>query len=388
MINNSSEIENEYKSFFPNYQLEFTFNNWLIEDGSYVEKGDYVYEYSNSVLSNAQLIGLGVKINLTITKHRAEKSGYIDLYFENQGLHIPKNQLMYFTRDNDQKRADRKFINVPTIVDDEFDNSTKIMWEKVSSIFSRSEGISSKSDDLKVDFLFTINYQQNNDYIIFHFSPKQIKPKQNDRVLFLFNNKEIIEFELTKNPSPIKNSTNNKILESKLLITRTELNLFLNEDLKKWKIILKKDNREIIGGEIGSDKNYRSKNNLKIAIKKFVNEYVSLVKKTIPNYQPLLTRKLSIDKVFQTDHCFVYLMHDTSNGYYKIGISNKPHYREKTLQSEKPTIELIESKKFPIRKIAKSFEKSLHLVFAEKRIRGEWFELNEIDVEHLINSLK
>ena len=388
MISNSSEIENEYNSFFPNYQLEFTFNNWLIEDGSYVDKGDYVYEYSNSVLFNAQLFRLGFKTNPTITKHKAEKSGYIDFYFENKGLHIPKNQLMYFTRDNDQKRADRKFINIPTIIDDEFDNSKKIKWERVSSILSLSEGISSKSDDLKIDLLFSLNYEQNSDYIIFHFSPKQINPKQNDKVLFLFNNKEIIEFELTKNPSSIKSITNSKILESKSPITRKEINLFLNEDLKKWKIILKKDNREIIGGEIGSDKNYQSKNNLKIVIKKFVDEYISLVNKIIPDYQPQENRQLIISKDFQTDHCFVYLMHDTSNGYYKIGISNKPQYREKTLQSEKPTIELIESKKFPIRKIAESFEKSLHIVFAEKRIRGEWFELNEIDVEHLINSLK
>jgi len=90
----------------------------------------------------------------------------------------------------------------------------------------------------------------------------------------------------------------------------------------------------------------------------------------------------------RVDFCFVYLMHDTSNGYYKIGISNKPNYREKTLQSEKPTIEMIISKKFPIRKIAESFEKSLHDVYSEKRIRGEWFSLNENDVQHIKESLK
>lgn len=81
-------------------------------------------------------------------------------------------------------------------------------------------------------------------------------------------------------------------------------------------------------------------------------------------------------------------MHDTSNHYYKIGISNKPQYREKTLQSEKPSIVIIISKKFPVRKIAESIEKALHETYSEKRLRGEWFELNLKDVEHIIETLK
>ena len=86
--------------------------------------------------------------------------------------------------------------------------------------------------------------------------------------------------------------------------------------------------------------------------------------------------------------CYVYLMHDTTNDFYKIGISNRPKYRERTLQSEKPTIKMISSKPFPIRRIAHSFEKSLHETFANKRIRGEWFNLSKKDVEHIIDSLK
>lgn len=77
------------------------------------------------------------------------------------------------------------------------------------------------------------------------------------------------------------------------------------------------------------------------------------------------------------EECFVYLMIDTTNNFYKIGISNKPEWREKTLQSEKPTIELIAAKVFVNRKIASSFEKALHESYIEKRIRGEWFRLSE-----------
>jgi hypothetical protein len=81
-------------------------------------------------------------------------------------------------------------------------------------------------------------------------------------------------------------------------------------------------------------------------------------------------------------------MIDTTNNFHKIGISNFPEYREKTLQSDKPTIELICSKKFPSRKIAESIEKALHTTFAEKRIRGEWFELNENEIDQIKETLK
>ena len=85
--------------------------------------------------------------------------------------------------------------------------------------------------------------------------------------------------------------------------------------------------------------------------------------------------------------CFVYLMHDLANDYYKIGISNNPAYRERTLQSEKPTIELVMAKEFPVRRIAEAFEAALHKTYEAKRLRGEWFRLNSSDVEDLIKAL-
>ena len=87
------------------------------------------------------------------------------------------------------------------------------------------------------------------------------------------------------------------------------------------------------------------------------------------------------------DYCYVYLMHDKRNGYHKIGISKTPEYREKTLQSEQPNIEMICFKRYPSRKIAKAFESALHDAYAEQRVRGEWFNLSEIDIEMLKESL-
>ena len=81
-------------------------------------------------------------------------------------------------------------------------------------------------------------------------------------------------------------------------------------------------------------------------------------------------------------------MKDQTNNYYKIGYSKTPEYRERTLQSEKPSIEMICNKRLPSRKIADAFEKALHNAFADKRIRGEWFNLDDNDVAQIVESLK
>jgi hypothetical protein len=71
---------------------------------------------------------------------------------------------------------------------------------------------------------------------------------------------------------------------------------------------------------------------------------------------------------------WVYLMKDLRSGFYKIGESKTPQYRERTLQSEQPLIELIEAWR-----AEKTDEAFLHRKFAHKRIRGEWFSLDFVD---------
>lgn len=374
---NENSTENfEFKEYFKSPNPLFSRIKWLVSDGDYVEIGTPVFKYSSYYYSSQELINY------------SKKAGFIHIMDVQKVASFGSNELKYVIRNNDEKRISERFINKPTIIKDEFTDSTIIKWNKISSRSSNTEGIKTKSDDLITDFLFSFNYIDNNDCIAFHFDPKQIKPKQFDKVSFLFENGEQIQFELTENPVSSKNRLNEKILEYKGLITKTELELFANSNFKKWKISLVSDKREILGGEIGGDDFYPTKNNIQIAIKKFASEYIDLVQKTIPNYEPIEIKQAEPTKETTTDFCFIYLMHDTSNGYYKIGISNSPEYRERTLQSEKPTIEMIASKKFPIRKIAKSIEKALHNTYSEKRLRGEWFELNYNDVEHIKETLK
>jgi hypothetical protein len=79
---------------------------------------------------------------------------------------------------------------------------------------------------------------------------------------------------------------------------------------------------------------------------------------------------------------FTYLMLNTRNGFYKIGESNLPKFREKTLQSEEPEVEIYAS--FTSEKCN---EKILHERFSHKRIRGEWFSLSNEDLNYIKNNV-
>lgn len=76
-----------------------------------------------------------------------------------------------------------------------------------------------------------------------------------------------------------------------------------------------------------------------------------------------------------------YLMYDKHTGFYKIGKSYDPKFREKTLMSVKPTIELIWS-------CRQDIERYLHSKYADKRVRGEWFQLSEKEIEEIKSSSK
>lgn len=61
---------------------------------------------------------------------------------------------------------------------------------------------------------------------------------------------------------------------------------------------------------------------------------------------------------------------------YKIGKSSNPLNREKTLQGEKPTLELIKQFK-------ENWESELHDKYESQNIRGEWYRLYPIQVKYI-----
>jgi hypothetical protein len=71
-----------------------------------------------------------------------------------------------------------------------------------------------------------------------------------------------------------------------------------------------------------------------------------------------------------------YLMKDSHNNLYKIGKSINPKQRERTLQSEKPSINMVKVWN-------RDIERDLHKLYKDYRIRGEWFRLNKIQVKYI-----
>lgn len=75
---------------------------------------------------------------------------------------------------------------------------------------------------------------------------------------------------------------------------------------------------------------------------------------------------------------YTYLMLNNDTSLIKIGKSNNPGYRERTLHSQEPAIYIIACWESP-----KSVEGELHKLFEQKRIRGEWFRLNLTDLKKI-----
>lgn len=80
---------------------------------------------------------------------------------------------------------------------------------------------------------------------------------------------------------------------------------------------------------------------------------------------------------------YLYLMKCNRTGYYKIGRSKNPAHRERTLQAETPTIQMVASFK------DKDFyEKAWHIHFEKERLRGEWFNLTRAQVAYFCHLMR
>lgn len=87
-------------------------------------------------------------------------------------------------------------------------------------------------------------------------------------------------------------------------------------------------------------------------------------------------------KDYRPKSTYVYLIKNHRNGFVKIGRSVNPSTREKTLQSEEPELEMIFHHKG-----LESDELFLHQKFNEKRLRGEWFKLDDEDVKFIVEHM-
>ena len=276
---------------------------------------------------------------------------------------------------------------------DDFTKSSRLFWTSVAvpdairnqnSIYSRicNIGLDEQWVVLPHELGIAPENIDGRDFLRLIFSSKGATIKKLDKLLIRFENNEILTFDLNTEPQVIAHKR--KVINIPIAID--ELHLLSNHKVEAIRIQRINDvDIDIIRGRTW----YTKKEDFQFVILQLFKQYLLTVKEKIVDHQPLsLEDKRSNDSIHSEEQCFVYLMDDTINNFYKIGISNSLYYREKTLQSEKPTIELIAAKKFPNRRIAHTIEQSLHDLYKDKRFRGQWFDLTATDVQDIIESLK
>ncbi len=360
--------------------------NWLLNNGDTVECGEKILEVkggnSDSLFFTYELKAKAsgiIEFTKSPTKH------FID--------ELKQKELLYLIYKDEDIRFKNRYSNEIDIQIDDFTNAKTIKWNVVGGLkcpFNSDTpnpigGIISDSSNGE-SFMFSFQNHSSKDYIVFNFFAKEYKLMIDDQVDFLFDDNELVCFKVSEKSYKVTSNWK-QLFETKVPITQEELISFKTKKLSKWRIELKSSS-QLIQGLANND--WYNNDYFHKVLQNLVSEYLEAVNLHIENYSPLLNKLESeIETVLpKNEDCYVYLMIDTINNFHKIGISNSPEYREKTLQSDKPTIELISAKKFPSRKIAESIEKALHTTFADKRLRGEWFELNDTEIDEIKETLR
>jgi hypothetical protein len=402
-----SEDVTDYYAFIPQTKIIGEFKIYLtINSGTIISNKNHIASINEMIIgeysryyTNVEELGLELtdtnlynnlisfEYDLSITANGIfdlnNNQSLIFINYENSNNSI----LLFRILKNTENILHTKYANEIIIQIDEFTKNTNIKWGEIGGItlyqsnLNKFSAIISQTEFNEV-VNFTFEYQNEKDFIVFNFPNNGYNLKTNDRIMFLFENDIIVSIPVVENSSITKMNFDN--YELQLPITFGELEIFANQNLKRWRICFESKNKTI---DCLIENNYYSNSLFQYILRDLVSKYIHTVSTEINNYKPLLNRKQYAESPTD-ENCYVYLMRDLTNNYYKIGISNSPKYREKTLQAEKPSIELVIAKKYPNRKIAESFEKALHQTYSEKRIRGEWFELDEKEIENIITTLK
>lgn len=358
--------------------------SWEIQNNEFVNKGDLIFSitYEYGEYSSFKGEQKGVKY------HYAEKDGYIDINKDSENLK-ELNKLLYKIHSDYNQLFKQKFKNEPSVQIDEFNDSVKINWKVIGGYEDHYEipaditigGVILNTDDGR-SFIFSFEFYEGKDYIVYYYSIKDFKISIGNKISFLFEDNIKHTFNVIEKPIRCK-IIGSKLYETKVQITSDELKNFSSKNLLKWKIEDPVNNTSFICE--AKNHYWYTKDLLQAVTKNLASEYSNLVLENDINYSPLIERveSKSVTKD-STEECYVYLMIDTTNNFHKIGISNNPKYREKTLQSDKPTIELLHKKSFPNRRIAEVLEKTLHITYSNKRIRGEWFDLDDDEISEII----
>jgi len=347
----------------PNCSFSYTLITGRPED---VEIGDEV-----GVLTYHYYIADVFKFASTSIK--AESNG-VNVYNKVSKIHF--GDLLYTTYTREEYLE--YFKNAYEIYYDSFLKEKSFRWTKLNHFvywakcFCLSEAIHNTS--------ITLLYEEGKTIMAVKYWKSYVKPKAKDQVLLLFDDDITLSFQILK-PSHTARSgySGDSYKEFDLLLTKEDIDVMCSHNLLKLKIVFRSGEPPFLDSN-----DYGSEEIAHMLFKQYAIDYRNALNECGVNWEERDPEVVEASN----ESCYVYLMVDTTNGYYKIGISNKPEYREGTLQSEKPTIELLCAKKFPSRTIAKAFESALHSTYESKHLRGEWFQLDARDIIELTETLK
>ena len=365
---------------------------WLVPDGSFIN-GDSPLCTIKIYYSNEQL---GVRNRTKTIEVTSPVSGYLDIKYEylqswkkeiNLTGQIYKNNVLcrIIQSDVDDLYFLRKYENLfkYRIENDAYTGRNEIFWE---DIFGHPVNWI-----INDNILFELKRIGDDDCLLFKTKERL---DVGTKISFLFTDGTITSFCIYDRP--LRRIEKDTRFIIKFILYEKELLDFATKELKSCRVDYQDGDYKVLFSfpmkySIWSGPGFNSG----MFFCLWFRTYMKAMKETIPDWQPKQSPVPESQNNFHedskddtTEQVFVYLMTDKNTGLYKIGISKDPKYRERTLQSEKPTIDLICNKGFPNRKVAQAIESALHSLYGNKRIRGEWFNLDEQDVLDIINTLQ
>lgn len=280
---------------------------------------------------------------------------------------------------------------------DEFDGTISLSWEtgrrlpkceEDESYLDDYPGLEMKADSGKY-IIVSLELKNSIPYIVFSVDSKKIRLNNGDSIDMQFEeidgDKTVLNFPITKNhiERKVSNVYDNSFYCE---LSQDDITCMMNNSCVSWRVRFSKQPfMSVVGANesIWCPKEYAG-----VVFRLYASQFMELIEELQNEYTITFSSKSnSKPTVANNETCFVYLMVDTTNGSFKIGISNDPEYREHTLQSEKPTIEKLCAKEYPNRTIASAIESALHKAYESKRLRGEWFALDADDVNAIIATL-
>lgn len=369
-----------YRFYFNNLSAEFLnqigynkqleVHEQLVGNGNYVKKGDDLLILCEKTYfrTSGTVKGLVLQANM---------DGYIRFIRQDYFHKLTDGDTLYEIYKDKDLLLDKIYPIRFVLTKDDF-TGTQIVKQSIDDMDAKGMRMN--------NIYISLVCNNGNHSMLIKYESNNCRIKKNYKIYILLGNQEVLKYTIHKRPVNDKPFSNFSVS-----VTQTDLEKMRDYGISYWRIYNDENVQCYSGRNICANKlydDYLSTEDIHNPIsRKYVKKYLELAK-SIEVVQEKNVEEDKDDNNFRNQPCYLYLMVDTTNNFHKIGISNKPKYREHTLQSDKPTIELVTAKKFPTRPIAEAFEAALHKTYDEKRIRGEWFNLNEEDVENIKETLK